>query len=312
MGCAASTPRVKPKPAATIAMATDAARRAARVRGARPSDALRTALPSPDVRAVKAELDELAARQRLAAAKSLADPGRGHVTPLRGTAEWRGIVLPLFRNSWCATLPWRARDGSSGSCRYRTVNGLQGPDGRVLVAGGGPSRERSAWAGRDSPGRAACAPVAKEGRRGCDSGHTDTGRKVAAGSELSSGGHRWPGQLRRLVLQVQLRAVLRNRHAHVAAARQAAEQQLLRQRPLDVLLDGARHRPGAHLRVVAFLCDPAPRGVVERDGDALLLELHLHFNDELVHHALDGDRIERCKLDDRIEAVAELGGEDEM
>jgi len=87
MGCAASTPRVKPKPAATIAMATDAARRAARVRGARPSDAFRTALPSPDVRALKAELDELAARQRLAVAKSLADPGRGHVTPLRGTAE---------------------------------------------------------------------------------------------------------------------------------------------------------------------------------------------------------------------------------
>src|SRR2546421_11457768 len=76
------------------------------------------------------------------------------------------------------------------------------------------------------------------------------------------------------------------------------------------LLDGARHRPGAHLRVVAFLCDPAPRGVVERDGDALLLELHLHFDDELVHHALDGERIERCKLDDRIEAVAGLGGED--
>jgi len=77
MGCAASTPRVKPKPAATIAMATDAARRAAHVRGARPSDAFRTALPSRDVRALKAEPDELAARQRLAVVKSLPIPDAG-------------------------------------------------------------------------------------------------------------------------------------------------------------------------------------------------------------------------------------------
>src|SRR6266699_6772295 len=172
-------------------------------------------------------------------------------------------------------------------------------------------------AGNAPPGLAVAAPVERRVRQLLRRGGASVtpvtptpDALVTAGSELSSGGHRWPGQLRRLVLQGQLRAVLRNRHAHVAAARQAAEQQLLRQRPLDVLLDGARHRPGAHLRVVAPLCDPAPRGVVERDGDALLLELHLHLDAELVHHALDGDRIERCKLDDRIEAVAELGGED--
>src|SRR2546425_12280518 len=38
---------------------------------------------------------------------------------------------------------------------------------------------------------------------------------VTAGSEPSSGGHRWPGQLRRLVLQGQLRAGLRSEERRV-------------------------------------------------------------------------------------------------
>jgi chemotaxis protein MotB len=46
---------------------------------------------------------------------------------------------------------------------------------------------------------------------------------------------------------------------HDAALGELAEQQLLRQRLLDVLLDHAGERAGAHLVVVALLAEPAPR-----------------------------------------------------
>ena len=88
---------------------------------------------------------------------------------------------------------------------------------------------------------------------------------------------------------------------------QLAEQQLLGQRPLDVLLDHARHGPRAHLRVVALLRDPAPRGLIDVEHHALGLQLRLHLDQQLVDHALDGRRIERRELDDRIQAIAELG-----
>lgn len=43
---------------------------------------------------------------------------------------------------------------------------------------------------------------------------------------------------------------------HMSAADQATEQKILRQRPLDVLLNDPRHGSGAHLRVVAMLSEP--------------------------------------------------------
>ena len=81
------------------------------------------------------------------------------------------------------------------------------------------------------------------------------------------------GLLRRLDVQRQRRTVRGHRDPHVAAIRQLAEQQLLGQRPLDVVLDDAGHRPGAHLWIVALDRDPVPRGVVQRDRNATLLQL---------------------------------------
>ena len=72
----------------------------------------------------------------------------------------------------------------------------------------------------------------------------------------------------------------------------------------------ARHRPRAHLRVVAVLGDPARARIVERDrARPSASSCVSDFHDELVDDALDGDRVERGELDDRIEAVAELGRE---
>ena len=96
----------------------------------------------------------------------------------------------------------------------------------------------------------------------------------------------------------------------MAAIGQPTEQQFLSQRALDVLLDRARHRARTHLRVVAALGDPAARRIVEGEGDALGLQLRLHFHDDLVDHALDGRALQRAELDDRIQTIAELGRED--
>src|SRR5690242_18006471 len=93
----------------------------------------------------------------------------------------------------------------------------------------------------------------------CDSGQSKSGR--------------YRRHLRRLAVQGELRSVLVDRDTHVSAARQAAKQQLLGKRTLDVLLDRARHGACTHLGIVALAGDPAPGRVVQRYGDALLLEL---------------------------------------
>src|SRR5688572_12023625 len=67
--------------------------------------------------------------------------------------------------------------------------------------------------------------------------------------------------------------------AHVATARELAEQELLGERPLDVLLDDARHRPRTHLRVVAARRDPIASRGLELDRDVVLVELGLELDD---------------------------------
>ena len=70
--------------------------------------------------------------------------------------------------------------------------------------------------------------------------------------------------------------------AHRAAVLQPAEQHLVGERRLDRLLDDARHRPRAHLLVIAVLDQPVARLVGELDRDIAFGKLGIELHDELV------------------------------
>src|SRR5687768_8248625 len=63
----------------------------------------------------------------------------------------------------------------------------------------------------------------------------------------------------------------------LAARLQAAEENLLGERRLYLLLNQARHRARAHLAVVAVLGEPAARVLVEHQLDLLLHQLRAHL-----------------------------------
>ena len=96
----------------------------------------------------------------------------------------------------------------------------------------------------------------------------------------------------------------------MAAFGQVAEQQLLGQRTLDVLLNHAGHWAGAHGLVVALLRNPLPSRGLELDSNVVLVELRLELEDQLVDDAGNGTFVQRLELDDRIQAITELGRED--
>ena len=82
----------------------------------------------------------------------------------------------------------------------------------------------------------------------------------------------------------------------VTAVLELAEQELLGERTLDVLLNDACHRPRAHALVVALRGDPVPRRRLELDRDVVLLELRLELEHELVDDARDRFVVERLEL----------------
>ena len=92
----------------------------------------------------------------------------------------------------------------------------------------------------------------------------------------------------------------------MAAALELAEQHLVGQRLLDVLLDHARHRPRAHLLVIAVLDQPGLGGLGQLDGDVAVGELRLELQHELLDHHADHVGIEMRERHDGIEPVAEL------
>src|SRR5581483_3494438 len=106
---------------------------------------------------------------------------------------------------------------------------------------------------------------------------------------------------------VQTRAlVLDHDDADMAAALQLAEQYLVGQRLLDVLLDHARHRPRAHLLVIAVLDQPGLGRIRQLDGDVAVGELRLELQHELLHDHADHVGIEMGERDDGVEAIAEF------
>src|SRR5262245_26247933 len=94
-----------------------------------------------------------------------------------------------------------------------------------------------------------------------------------------------------------------------AAVAESTEQDLVRERSLELPLDEARHRAGAEQTIESLLFEIAVRGVAELEGHALLVELLPELGEVLVHDARDGVRLERLEEDGRIEAVPELRAE---
>ena len=61
-----------------------------------------------------------------------------------------------------------------------------------------------------------------------------------------------------------------------------AEQQLICERFLDVLLNDAAERTGTELLVITLLADPLERTLGEFDGDAAVGKLGFELEDELL------------------------------
>src|SRR5207244_1346463 len=115
----------------------------------------------------------------------------------------------------------RARGSTPRPCRASRCGPARAP----------PARDRSGGPGSPAPGRGA-----GRGRRS-----TTGGRKRAAGGSRLRAGEGAEGE-----------ALLVRRHVYLdlVAARELADQDLLRERVLDVLLDRPLQRPGAEVLVV--------------------------------------------------------------
>ncbi len=85
-----------------------------------------------------------------------------------------------------------------------------------------------------------------------------------------------------------------------------AEQHLVGQRLLDVLLDHPRHRPGAHQLVIAVGDQPLRGLVGQLDGDVAVGELRLELQHELLDHHGDDFGRQMREGDDGVEPVAEF------
>ena len=81
---------------------------------------------------------------------------------------------------------------------------------------------------------------------------------------------------------------------------------------IEELLDDARERPRAEVRVVALLREPAPRLRRELDLDALLTKLGRHLGHELVDHEIHHLGAEPREAHHLVEAIAELRAEEPL
>src|SRR6478609_6712170 len=104
------------------------------------------------------------------------------------------------------------------------------------------------------------------------------------------------------------RAIL-GAHDHVAAVLELAEQELVTERLLDLVLDQSAEGTCAVRFVVALLRQVGAGGLGELDGDLALCELVAELSDELVHHAAHYRRRQRIEGDTCVEPIAELRAE---
>ena len=89
-----------------------------------------------------------------------------------------------------------------------------------------------------------------------------------------------------------------------------AEEELLGERALDLLLDDPVQGPRPELGIVASLGEERARAGREPDRHPAVPQLPLQLTDELVDDAAHHLAAERPEVDLRVEAVAELGAEE--
>src|SRR5207244_4328669 len=111
-----------------------------------------------------------------------------------------------------------------------------------------------------------------------------------------------------LELQLDL-LVVADVDGYSAAVLEPPEQQLVGQRSPDRVLDEPRHGPRTHQRIEALLRQVLLQALAELRLDLLLRKLLVELHQELVDHPHDDFVVERTERDDRVQAVAELGGE---
>src|SRR5262249_34686960 len=98
-------------------------------------------------------------------------------------------------------------------------------------------------------------------------------------------------------------------HHDLAAALQAAEENLVGQRLFDLRLDQPRHRAGAVQFFEALVGEPNASGLGQFQRDVLVGQLVAQFVDEFFDHASDAFGAQRPEGDPGVEAVAEFGAE---
>ena len=69
------------------------------------------------------------------------------------------------------------------------------------------------------------------------------------------------------------------------------------------------HRSGAHFLVIALFSKPGSSGLIDFDLDFLVIQLGLQLCEEFVDDNLNNLLIERIKLNNTIEAIAEFRSE---
>src|SRR3954447_5310424 len=101
---------------------------------------------------------------------------------------------------------------------------------------------------------------------------------------------------RRLLLELEDDfLVLAEVDGDLAAVLQAAEQQLVGERPAHRVLYEPRHRARAHERIEAFAGQVILDGLREGRLDLLLRKLLIELHEELLHHAHDGVGVQRAE-----------------
>ena len=91
-----------------------------------------------------------------------------------------------------------------------------------------------------------------------------------------------------------------------ALLRQAPEQDLLSQWPLDLVLDQTGHRTGTHGDVVALVRQPGFGRIIHMQYHMLFVQLRLQLRQELVHHMGDGVLLQVTELNNAVQTIAEL------
>src|SRR5262249_50695966 len=96
----------------------------------------------------------------------------------------------------------------------------------------------------------------------------------------------------------------------LAALLELAEEQLVAERALHLVLDQPIERSGAEIGVVSLGCQVIEGAIGEANSDVRFGEVRFQLADEFAHDALHDRGIERSELHATVEPVSKLGAEE--